>query len=256
MKTSFSKLVPYAVFGLTNVLGWTSLLATWWFFYAGPFDLLDLSMGNNVALAWDTLLCLAFFVQHSGMVRKSFRRWLERVVSPHYHGALYTIASGVALLALVVLWQDSTRILVSFQGTFRYLLRGVFFLSIAGMAWGVRALGSFDAFGLNPLRDYIRGTRSPAIPFTVRGPYLWVRHPLYLFCLMSIWSCPDLTLDRLLFNTLWTFWIVIGSILEERDLFGDFGDTYRDYQHKVPMLIPYRFPYRLQRENKLRGPRS
>lgn len=240
MEAFSARLRLYIIFGLTNILGWMSLLAIWAFFFAGPFDVLDLSMGKKSALAWNALLCLAFFLQHSGMVRRSFRRWLERLTPPHYHGALYTIASGVVLLALVTLWQGSGHTLAVAQGALRYLLRGAFFLSVAGMAWGILALRSFDSFGLDPLRHHLRGTRPPAVPFTVRGPYRWVRHPLYLFCLVAIWSCPDLTLDRLLFNVLWTFWIVIGSILEERDLVVDFGDSYRDYQQRVPMLIPDR----------------
>lgn len=77
--------------------------------------------------------------------------------------------------------------------------------------------------------------------FVVRGLYRWVRHPLYLFMILMIWSCPDLTSDRLLFNGLWTVWIVIGSILEERDLVSEFGNAYREYQRKVPMLIPRHF---------------
>jgi protein-S-isoprenylcysteine O-methyltransferase Ste14 len=54
------------------------------------------------------------------------------------------------------------------------------------------------------------------------------------------WSCPSLTADRLLFNILWTAWVVMGTILEERDLVDDFGDSYRDYQANVPMLVPHR----------------
>jgi protein-S-isoprenylcysteine O-methyltransferase Ste14 len=56
--------------------------------------------------------------------------------------------------------------------------------------------------------------------------------------LVLIWASPELTADRLLFNVLWTAWIVVGTILEETDLVADFGDVYRDYQRKVPMLIP------------------
>jgi methanethiol S-methyltransferase len=48
--------------------------------------------------------------------------------------------------------------------------------------------------------------------------------------------------DRLLFNILWTTWIVIAAKLEERNLVCDFGDQYREYQARVPMIIPYRFP--------------
>jgi len=66
------------------------------------------------------------------------------------------------------------------------------------------ALGSFDTFGLRPILDRLRGMDSPPLPFTVRGPYRWVRHLLYSFCLLMIWSCPDLTADRLLFNVFWT----------------------------------------------------
>jgi protein-S-isoprenylcysteine O-methyltransferase Ste14 len=56
--------------------------------------------------------------------------------------------------------------------------------------------------------------------------------------LVLFWSCPELTTDRLLFNIVWTIWVVGATVLEERDLTEDFGDAYRDYQAKVPMLLP------------------
>ena len=55
-----------------------------------------------------------------------------------------------------------------------------------------------------------------------------------------IWSKPDLTLDRLLFNLVFTIWVVIAILFEERDLVSTYGDSYRAYQRKIPMLIPYR----------------
>jgi protein-S-isoprenylcysteine O-methyltransferase Ste14 len=56
-----------------------------------------------------------------------------------------------------------------------------------------------------------------------------------------IWTQVSLTTDRLLFNGLWTAWIIIGTFLEERDLIVSFGDAYKNYQRNVPMLIPYRW---------------
>ncbi len=76
----------------------------------------------------------------------------------------------------------------------------------------------------------------------MKGPYLWVRHPLYFFSLVMIWANPHFSYDRLLFNIMWTVWIIIGTMLEERDLVADFGDGYRDYQKRVPMLMPYKWP--------------
>jgi len=75
----------------------------------------------------------------------------------------------------------------------------------------------------------------------IRGPYRFMRHPLYFFSLLMIWSCPDVGADRLLFNGLWTLWIIIGTILEERDLVREFGASYRQYQRTTPMLIPWKF---------------
>ncbi len=65
---------------------------------------------------------------------------------------------------------------------------------------------------------------------------------MYLFVLIVIWSGTAITADKLLFNVLWTLWILIGAVLEERDLVADFGDLYRKYQREVPMIIPYKIP--------------
>ena len=59
--------------------------------------------------------------------------------------------------------------------------------------------------------------------------------------LLLIWSAPDVSSDRLLFNVLWTLWVILGSYLEERDLVAEFGEKYRQYQKTVPMLLPWRF---------------
>jgi protein-S-isoprenylcysteine O-methyltransferase Ste14 len=233
----------YLLVILTYVIGGVSMLVWLVFLFHGSLNIVNLGLSEAAGLGLNTCLCLAFFIQHSTMIRRSFRRWLAKFIEADYHGSLFTIASGVVLLILVVFWQKSAHLLTSPQGILRWLLHAVFFLSIVGFNWGTRALGSFDAFGLNPILNSLRGTESPPpMPFIVRGPYRWVRHPLYFFCLLMIWSCPDLSLDRLLHNVLWTTWIVVGSILEERDLVASFGEEYSNYKRKVPMLIPWRTP--------------
>ena len=240
--TGLAKLAPYSMLMLSGLMGGASLLGLTVFLYVGSFTVLDLDLGASSALGLDTLLCMAFFIQHSGMIRKSSRRRWAMILPPYYYSALYTVASGVVLLGLLVFWQNPSEIVVSLQGPFRWLLRALFFVSIGGFAWGVWALGSFDAFGLQPILAHLRRLPMRSMPFVVRGPYRWVRHPLYLFSLGLIWSCPDISMDRLLFNVLWTAWIVVGTILEERDLVGEVGEAYEEYQGKVPMLIPWRVP--------------
>lgn len=223
------------------LFGGGSLLLFGHFLYAGPLELIDLGLNQGAALGLDAALSLLFFIQHSGMVRQWFRRRLGRLVHDDFHGALYSIASGVALLVVIIFWQQGAFLWSAPAGPVRLAFRALFFLSLAGFLWGGLSLKSFDPLGIGPLRARVRGGEPEEMPFTVRGAYRLVRHPLYLFSILIIWSCPDLTTDRLLFNLLWSAWIVVGAFLEERDQIARFGDRYRDYQKKVPMLLPVRF---------------
>lgn len=238
-----SHLGAYLTVALAILLGGGSLLLLCIFLVLGSFTLLDFGLPVQAALVLDGVLCLAFFTQHSGMVRRSFQRRFDVVASRHYRNAVYAIASGVVLLALLLLWQRTEPVVISFQGPLRWCLHTALLASVAGFLWGVRSLGAFDALGLQPLLARVGNKPMQAMPLAVCGAYRWVRHPLYTSSLLLIWSQPDLTYDRILFNVSWTGWIIIGSLLEERDLVASFGVSYAEYQRKVPMLIPWRIPH-------------
>jgi protein-S-isoprenylcysteine O-methyltransferase Ste14 len=200
---------------------------------------------DRLALTWDAALSLAFFVQHSGMVRTAFRARLAARMPPRYHGAFYTIASAIVLTMVVALWQRSATDLLVLSGVSRSLARACFVMAMAVLVSSARALRSFDVFGLAPIRAHRSAKPERPPTLVVRGPYRWVRHPFYACILVFVWSCPDLTADRLVFDGLWTAWIAVGALLEERDLLAAFGDAYRTYRSRVPMLVPWRGPLAL-----------
>jgi protein-S-isoprenylcysteine O-methyltransferase Ste14 len=226
----------------TSLFGRLALLVFVYFIFAGPFDLAGISSGHAGWLAWDGLLSGLFFIQHSGMIRRRFRTWMAGRIPVDYHGALYTLASSLILFLVVLFWQASDLTLFALHGPLRWMARGFFFAAAAGTGWGYFSLEGFDPFGVGPLKARWSGKplQTPPPSLTLRGPYRWVRHPLYFFILVMVWSCPDLAADRLLFNLLWTGWIIAGALFEERDLVAEFGDGYRAYQKKVPMLIPWK----------------
>jgi protein-S-isoprenylcysteine O-methyltransferase Ste14 len=234
-----NKPLTYFLLFLAALIGGGGLLTFMLFLFRGSFNIVDLGMSNIQVLLFDTFLCLLFFAQHSLMARKPFRQWLKTFLPSPYYGAFYAIASGIAVLVLVVFWQVSALTIFSLQGFMRLLFRGVFVLAIAGVAWTVLSLGFFVNFRLQPMVDDLRGKHSAVSLVTDRGPYRWIRHPLYLSSILMIWSNPDLTLDRLLFNLVFTIWVLIAILLEERGLLAAYGDSYRTYQSKVPMLIPF-----------------
>jgi methanethiol S-methyltransferase len=205
----------------------------------GTLRIVSPDLSPTTVLLWDTALSLLFFLQHSGMVRKPFRAWLARLVDPRYRAAVYGIASGVALAAVVLLWQPSKSPLFALAGPYRHLSQGLAIAAFGFFVWAARSLRPFDPLGLAPLVAHLRDKPEPAPIFVARGPYRWVRHPLYLAVLVLIWACPDVTMDRLLFQVLWSVWILLATRLEEADLLAEFGDAYRAYCREVPMIIPW-----------------
>ena len=238
MKTSRS--LTYLMLACAGLIGGGGLLIFMTFLFRGPYNLVDLGMSESQVLIFDAFLCLLFFTQHSLMARKPFRQRLSRTLPVQYTGAFYAEASGIAVLALVVFWQETAYTLVSPQGLIHLILRAIFVMAIAGVAWTIWTLGLFVNFRLQPMVDDLRDKQSASRLVTDRGPYRWVRHPLYLSSLLMIWSNPNLTLDRLLFNLLFTVWVIVAILLEERGLVATFGEAYRSYQREVPLLIPWR----------------
>jgi protein-S-isoprenylcysteine O-methyltransferase Ste14 len=236
-----SGLAAYILVSLSFVFGAGSLIIFTVFLYVGSFHIIELGLGTTQSLVFNTCLCLVFFLQHSGMIRTRTQRWMSQFIPEYYLGAVFSIVSALLLLILVMLWQESMVVLASAEGIYRLTLRALFFFSIAVQIWGILSLKSADLFGTKALLRNQSATQLPS-PIVIGGPYRWVRHPLYLTILLMIWSHPDLTADRLLFNVLFSVWIIAGTVLEERDLVGVYGDEYRKYQLSVPMLIPYRKP--------------
>jgi protein-S-isoprenylcysteine O-methyltransferase Ste14 len=66
-----------------------------------------------------------------------------------------------------------------------------------------------------------------------------VRHPLYLFSLLVIWSFATMSQAMFAFNIAATLYFIFGSLLEEQRLLAIFGQSYVDYQQHVPWLIPF-----------------
>ena len=218
-----------------------SLLLFLVFLFDGALDLVRMRLNHRDVLLWDGFISIVFFVQHSVMIRRSFCSWLAGVWPPFYHRIVFTIVSGIVLAGIMITWQPSTITLYEFHGVSRLLFRSVFFLALAGCLWSaytLRSSTSCDPFGLAAASKQPPDRQSPPPQLVIRGPYAYVRHPVYLMVILLIWSSPDLTSDRLLFNVLWTLWIYIGATLEDADMKVDFGDAYREYQERVSMLAP------------------
>ena len=195
------------------------------------------------ALAIDLALLGLFAVQHSGMARPGFKRWWIQIVPAPIERSTYVLLSSLALIALFVYWRplpqpvwnvgnDSARLALHALSACGWLL----------VLTGTFLINHFDLFGLQQVWRYSRGRNGQdhVSPFVTRAFYRIVRHPLMLGFLIAFWATPTMTVGHLLFALATTGYILIAvRCLEERDLVAMYGDTYRDYQRRVPMLLPF-----------------
>jgi protein-S-isoprenylcysteine O-methyltransferase Ste14 len=99
-------------------------------------------------------------------------------------------------------------------------------------------INHFELFGLHQVFNHARGREMPAARFKTPVFYKLVRHPIYLGFIIAFWATPVMTLGHLLFAAVTTAYILVGIMLEERDLETLFGDDYRRYRQRVGMLVP------------------
>ena len=198
----------------------------------------------GATLAIDLALLGLFAVQHSGMARPAFKRWWTRRVPEAIERSTYVLASSLALIALFALWRPLPQVLWQVDASVaRTVVQGIALLGWLLVLTGTFVIDHFELFGLRQAWRLGQGHPSHDEPFVVRAYYRVVRHPIMLGFLVAFWSAPTMTLGHLLFALATTGYIVIAvKYLEERDLVAAFGDTYRDYQRRVPMLLPWRRP--------------
>jgi protein-S-isoprenylcysteine O-methyltransferase Ste14 len=114
---------------------------------------------------------------------------------------------------------------------------GIVFLGLAGFlaAWGLRSIGR---------QMSSQAEVRPDTQLVTGGAFQVVRHPLYLSILL-LWAGGTLALASWFMAACTVVLVplfVARSRLEERILMRHFGDAYRVYMRKVPMLLPGRHP--------------
>lgn len=190
------------------------------------------------ALAVNLGLLVLFALQHSGMARKPFKRWLHTRLSPCLERSTYVLASSIATLILIVFWQPMGGIVWSVASpALSLLIYASYFLGWVLMVRATFLIDHFELFGLCQTWSAYVGRDCPMPKLRTPGLYRHVRHPIYLGWLMILWSSPLMTVAHLVFAAGMTIYMLFGIQMEERDLEIDLPE-YPQYRRKVPMLLP------------------
>ena len=184
----------------------------------------------------DVCLIALFGLQHSLMARDGFKQWLTRNVPEGLERATYVHASNLALWPVLLLWQPIPFVLVDLSPV-RPLMTAVYWVGWLIVLLSSLNIDLLELWGVRQARSWSRGEVYVPPPFKESWLYRRVRHPIYLGLLLVFWATPQLTAGHVLFAGCMSAYIFIGTWFEERDLVRKHGQSYRDYQRKVPRLL-------------------
>jgi methanethiol S-methyltransferase len=195
------------------------------------------------AIIVNLFLMSVFAVQHSVMARKPFKQWWTQFVPESIERSTYVLFSSLALILLFWQWRPIPAVVWHIDNP--QIAAAVTGLSLAGWLIALTStflINHFELFGLEQVSNNLAS--QPMQPPSFHTPlyYKFVRHPLYLGFIIAFWATPTMTVGHLLFATVTTAYILVGIALEERDLIALFGDDYRRYKERVPMLMPWHRP--------------
>jgi methanethiol S-methyltransferase len=193
----------------------------------------------SAALLVDCGLLLLFACQHSLMARARFKAWWSRIIPQAVERSTYILVSSLVLLLLFSRWQAITAVVWEVNHPIAQRTLEVLFW----LGWIIAIRASFlidhsDFFGLKQVWLYARGKPYEPVKFKMPDLYRHVRHPVMMGILTALWATPVMTLGHLVFAAMSTLYILVGIRFEERDLLVLYGEAYREYRRRVPMLVP------------------
>ena len=194
------------------------------------FDLVRLAI---LVSAWCTL--------HSLLIATPLTRFLRARLGRafRFHRLAF---NSIAVATLIPILQYEARIadevLFAWEGSWT-VLRAVMIALAAFFFWaGGRHYDLLQFLGLRQLRlDHSGGGLRADGGLDTSGILGNVRHPWYFGSLLLIWARP-IDASVIVLNTVVSVFLVVGTMLEDRKLVEEFGEGYREYQRRVPMLLP------------------
>jgi methanethiol S-methyltransferase len=210
-------------------------------FFAGfavPKGIDQGSRAAPAAVAIDLLLLVLFAVQHTVMARPWFKRRWTRIVPAAAERATFVLAASLALALLFWLWRPVGGTAWNLAGPGADVVWAVYAAGWAVVVSSTFLVSHFDLVGLRQAWLHARRVSYTPPPFTQRGLYGRIRHPLMAGFIIVFWSAPVMTAGHLLLAAAATGYIGVGVAFEEHDLIQSLGGTYTAYRARVPALIP------------------
>lgn len=190
------------------------------------------------AVAWNVALFTAFALHHSVLARTRGRRWIASVLTPDLERSCYVWVASLLFLAVCAWWRPVPGVAWSAEGAALWMARAAQAAALWLTLRSAAILDIWELSGVRPLRPAAWGP-GPGPAFTTRGPYGWVRHPIYTGWFLFVFAASPMTMTRLVFAVVSVAYLLLAIPFEERTLRQESGGAYDRYMANVRWkLVP------------------
>lgn len=182
-----------------------------------------------------------YFILHSVLADLKIKEILmQRWIAKRYYRLGYNFLAIGLLLPIAWLYVQVEAVLLFENAYLTYL--GLFITGVGGVLLGL-AFRQYNLSEFSGMQQLKTSTANSIQELKITGFNSLVRHPLYFSSLLMVWGWylfypTDLFLVTALIIS---FYLYIGTRLEEQKLVLEFGIAYKKYQEDVAMLIPFVF---------------
>jgi len=201
---------------------------------------------NSFELFVIILFWMSWCVLHSAMISLSVTSYLKRRLgeSFKYYRLFFNVTSLLTLIPLyLVSLNMKGELIFSWSGGLRVLQLTVFACSLLFFILGAKHYDLANFLGFSQITSgKNNAVMSESGKLDTSGILGITRHPWYLGGLMLIWSShQDLYTTKFWINIVLSGYFIIGTLLEERKLRCELGQSYIDYSRQVSMLFPFKW---------------
>jgi len=195
------------------------------------------------------LLWCCWCALHSLLITNAVRRWIEGKGGA-WLGFYRLGYIGIAFLTLLpVMWYTAALPQQTYPAGPLWVqaLRALLLIyAVVLFVGGLRAYDLHDFLGLRQWRAYRQGRAGVLPVLNTSGILAHLRHPWYSGGLALLWGLPGLTTVTLVTRLILSVYLLFGAFLEERKMHRLFGEGYKEYCRRTPMLIPWKILRRNQ----------
>ena len=238
-------------------------LAYFLFSYATTFGAVAPDGALAGPVTWNVVLFTVFAMHHSVFARERVRAWVTRWCPPELERSFYVWVASLLFIAVCALWQPVPGAAWNADGAALWALR---LLQATGVWLTLRSAAILDVRELSglamrrpeglrlPAQESVAqgsvargsvargsvargsvdgGLQASVMEFKTRGPYGWVRHPIYTGWFLMVLAASPMTMTRLVFAVVSCAYLVAAIPFEERSLRNVSSGGYDRYKAQV-----------------------